>query len=263
MHIFQSISQQSLFYLALRHPNLVPSVDLTIQIQLDTLLWFQYAGTMKYLKETIFLILLSPPTSSASECVRWFLDSGLLPGQSDCEIKCSISPTDMGNFHCPERCANLCEQNLSDQVLEYAPRLNQGDKALISRFPIQALKIYRAKDKADDLTIKVFKTTGKNDESDAFRHFVWSALITQDLGEKDAKMFLNAHEIEPGQSSKEKEMDLKNNEYGVEYILSRKTIGKPIEIKDIEVEALLRLRSGQLVVIEKKFEKIPNGYYSK
>lgn len=218
---------------------------------------------MRYSNIVLSLVLLSSTTSYASDCVKWFLGSGLLPGQPDCEIKCSISPADMSTFQCPDTCSNLCEQNLSDQILVYAPRLTPGDKALISRFPLQAVKVYQAKVKADDLTIKIFKKTSKNDESDAFRHFVWSALVTQDLGEKEARMFLNAHETEAGQSKKEKEMDLTNNNYGVEFVLTRNRGQAAFDLKDIEREALNRLRSGKLLVIDKKLEKIPDGYYSK
>ncbi len=49
----------------------------------------------------------------------------------------------------------------------------------------------------------------------AFRHYVWSGLITRDLNESSAREFLNAHEENPRQPRIEKEMDEYNNERGI------------------------------------------------
>lgn len=49
-----------------------------------------------------------------------------------------------------------------------------------------------------------------DDESDAFRHFVWAALLTKELGKARAKEFLDAHETDPDQPHIERQMDLKS-----------------------------------------------------
>ena len=55
-----------------------------------------------------------------------------------------------------------------------------------------------------------FLRDGFNDESDAFRHAVWSALMTRDIGEILAEEFATNHEINSD------EMDLHNNKIGRE-----------------------------------------------
>lgn len=65
------------------------------------------------------------------------------------------------------------------------------------------------------------------------------------------------------QSKQEKEMDLFNNAQGIEFFIKNKKLGEKIELKDVEKEALSRLRQRKLKIIDSKFKKIPGGYYSK
>ena len=141
--------------------------------------------------------------------------------------------------------------------------LTKGDREMIAKHPADALKVYQAKQKADDLSLKVFKQQGRNDESDAFRHFVWAALVTKELGQEKANEFLNAHEDEISQPLREKEMDTINNNFGVEYVVKQSGSGKPIELDQIEKMALEHLKSRELKVLTPSNKKIPDGYYSK
>lgn len=208
------------------------------------------------------LFLYSCPLQ-ANECLGWFLRSGLTPKTNDCELKCSVTPVDLGNFSCPSQCSDLCSKSLADHVLAYVPRLTEGDKAIVAKMPYEAYKVFVAKEKVDKLTSQVFKNPGRKDESDAFRHFVWSVLLVQEIGTDKARMFLEAHEIDTTQSNQEKEMDLFNNDQGIKFSVENKKNGKSLELDEIEKEGLLRLRQKKLKVISPRLKEIPRGYYSK
>lgn len=208
-----------------------------------------------------FLLLVQTQISYANDCFNWFLQSGLAAKGKDCELKCSVTPVDMGTFSCTAECSELCSKTVSERILNYVPRLTDGDKIAITKMPYESYKVFKAKQKVDKLTVKIFKNPGRKDESDAFRHFVWSVLLAQDLGTTKAQIFLNAHEEDPTQSKKEKEMDLFNNEQGLTFFKAKADLD--LELSQIEKEALTRLKQKKLKVLEPKLDKIPGGYYSK
>ena len=190
---------------------------------------------------------------------------GVEPGHPSCELKCSAGLVDLDTFDCPDQCKELCAAVLPNKLIDsfkYVKGITQGDRAVIAKYPKDALKVYMAKEKVDKLTEKVFGKAGQNDESDAFRHFVWSALLTKELGEKKARIFLSAHEQDPGQPEQEKSMDLSNNEEGVQFAVQKKEKGQDWEIDSVEAEALERLRGKKLKVLTPSGKKVPGGYYS-
>jgi hypothetical protein len=212
----------------------------------------------------IFLYLI-PLQSHADECIQWFLKTGIKPGTPSCEVTCSSAMVDMGTFTCPNRCTELCKSELPNQVanIPYVKGITEGDKVVIAKYPKEALKVYAAKKRADDLTLKVFGSEGKNDESDAFRHFVWSGLLVKEIGAEKAKIFLTAHEQDPGQPAAEKKMDTANNTQGVNFAVSEIKSGKNIDLDTLERAALEKLKQKQLDVLSPSNKKIPEGYYSK
>jgi hypothetical protein len=57
-----------------------------------------------------------------------------------------------------------------------------------------------------------FNRDGADDESDAFRHVLWNALMVRDIGENLAEEFATNHEIfDKYQTQRQKEMDMHNN----------------------------------------------------
>ena len=195
---------------------------------------------------------------------KWFKEAAVAK-DSQCNIKCSALSVDMGTFDCPNRCNDFCKEPAKKQSLpfKYPKGLTKGDREMIAKYPVDALKVYQAKQKADDLSLKVFNKPGLNDESDAFRHFVWAALLTNELGQDKANLFLNAHENEDSQPLREKDMDIANNNMGVEYITSQMKNGKTVDLDTIEKIALEKLKSHELKVLTPSYKKIPDGYYSK
>lgn len=214
----------------------------------------------------IAFLVISQLVFADENCSKWFAATGIKPNSPNCEASCSSTIVDMDSFSCTNQCDILCKTNLPKPAikpLSYLKRLTDGDKTAISKYPKEAIQVFAAKEKADDLTIKVFKKEGKNDESDAFRHFVWSALLVKELGVEKAKYFLDAHENDPSQPKQEKDMDIKNNQRGVDYAVKNINDKQSLELNKIEQAALDELRNKQLVVLSPKFKNIPDGYYSK
>jgi hypothetical protein len=129
-------------------------------------------------------------------------------------------------------------------------KVNPSEADLILKHPIDANKIHKAMKDSFSLTQKNFpNSTAHNNSADAFRHYMWSGLSAHSIGSERAEQFLSAHEQDPNQDPKEKEMDLFNNAKGRE---------KAIELKDslnfqseLEKQALNALKAGELKVLRK------------
>ncbi|WCN09008.1 DUF6973 domain-containing protein [Marinomonas mediterranea] len=93
--------------------------------------------------------------------------------------------------------------------------LTDDEKSYLKRNIHHVFIIKKARDTAYRETAKIFGYNGRNDQSDAFRHCFWSALLAKELGEKNAKKFTSAHESSPTNAINEKLMDLHNNDIGL------------------------------------------------
>ena len=190
-------------------------------------------------------------------CEEWFRSANLKPGQ-DCEIKCASTKVRMDTFHCTSLCNKLCKENTVNNKpypktllgkMLYYPGLTSSEKELIKDYPQEALIVFIQKERAEAKTEKLFPNGSLNDESDAFRHFIWAGLITKELGEEKAKLFLDAHENDPRQSPAEKGMDLANNRAG---ILSALILKKQnhLNLEELVMSALEELKNNQLSVLK-------------
>ncbi len=90
--------------------------------------------------------------------------------------------------------------------------LNPAEKELALKHPLQAIKVYDCASKATNATIEYYGTNGWQNNSDAFRHCCWNALMKKAMGESAAEQWATAHEYES--SGLDKEMDLFNNAVG-------------------------------------------------
>lgn len=200
------------------------------------------------------LLLVSTAASAGDECLQWMLDGGALPGSKGCESSCVIIGVDMRTFTCPNQCEKLCRVYLPDYItnnLTWAGNLTDSDKGLIKKFPLDALKVYQSKKTAEESTKRLFKDNFRNDESDAFRHFVWSGLLTKKLGGERAQLFLNSHESSPNLPPEEVDMDKFNNRRGTsmaEELIKNKKFSR----ENLKKEALKALGEEKLKVIHKR-----------
>lgn len=190
------------------------------------------------------------------DCDVWFQSLGVHSNDSDCLLKCASARVGMGDYDCPVRCPDFCSQDIvtnalfSVQTIIYYPGLTKAERALVSQYPIQSIGVYVSKEKAEGLTIDTFKISRSSDESDAFRHFTWSCLLTMELGEEIALKFLSAHEQnDKMQSDAERSMDTANNNVGISKC---KSLGKEnISLEEIKKMGLEELKNKNLNVIKR------------
>jgi hypothetical protein len=187
-------------------------------------------------------------------CYEWFAFAKIAKGH-DCEMKCAMLDTDMGTFDCPARCSDFCrEQPVVNKILGtlvYYPLLNPVERTLIKSYPKEAILVYKAKGTAEGATKRNFHRNDQDDESDAFRHFVWAAAMREDLSAEMAKKFLDAHESNEPDSDPGKAMDLANNRAGLLAAESLLKAGK-LNQEEIEKAALNELRNKTLIVLKPK-----------
>jgi hypothetical protein len=146
----------------------------------------------------------------AADCNKWFIHWKLKPGPS-CIDLCQNrgiggKPEDM---ECAAQCRKLCDKALPDKPFYsgktlaaagvYYPGLNPTEKELIKENPMEAFKVFLQKNTAESETSHYFPKGGFNDESDAFRHYIWAGLLTDKLGAERAKIYLDAHENDPAE----------------------------------------------------------------
>ena len=203
------------------------------------------------IKTTVVIVIffLTCPIFAGSldpKCIKWFQKSKM--DSPSCEIDCTILPVDMGTFLCHDQCELLCTHN-TERRLVYYPGLTQAEQRLIKENPLEALIVFIQKNRAESSTTRNFPDQGINDESDAFRHFVWASLLTKELGLSRSKTYLNAHEEDPAQPQNEREMDLFNNELGMQFAEEAlKT--SDVTLEKIEKEGLTQLQNKKLKVLK-------------
>ena len=83
---------------------------------------------------------------------------------------------------------------------------------LVKEHPKQATKVYKCSQEAIMITKLLYGESGQDDNSDAFRHCLWNALMTKEIGKKATKKWANAHEY--GKKGKSTKMDKHNNSVG-------------------------------------------------
>jgi len=187
-----------------------------------------------------------------TECESWFKSSKLVVGSKNCELSCASLKTGLDTFMCPNQCTNLCKADSHNPLLSkfiFYPGLTPAEKILIEKNPKAALVVFIQKIRAEKSTNRNFPDQGINDESDAFRHFVWAGLLTKELGVSKAKLFLDAHESDPVQPKKERQMDIHNNNRGqraAEDLIQN----KQWKIENLEQVGLKELRLKQLQVLK-------------
>ncbi len=138
------------------------------------------------------------------------------------------------------------------------PTLTPSERELVKQKPTSAFKAFFNMISAERESEKRFPDSTKNGPADAFRHFVWAAMLSRDLGEDEARKFLGAHETLVGQPIAEKEMDQFNNDRG---ILSSKDLLKTRKFSDYEIFdlAAIEIKNGKLKILN--FERRKNSDY--
>ena len=131
------------------------------------------------------LVFILVQNCYTTTCNNWFNSLKLIPSPK-CLFKCLSAPTGMATFNCTKKCPEFCkEKNTNDPNsiyrLAYYSGLTIEELKLIKKYPEKAYLVYKQKKITEKLSKKYFKRIDVNDESDAFRHFVWAALLVKEI----------------------------------------------------------------------------------
>jgi hypothetical protein len=120
--------------------------------------------------------------------------------------------------------------------------LTDAEISLIASYPLRAAQLLRTKDDAES-TAKVAHERDEQVPQDAYRHILWSYLLTKKYGAEFAERVTNAHEEgDTGNSPAEREMDYHNNAVGRSY--AEQSVPRQ--------QILTRLESDQAVIRESR-----------
>jgi len=181
--------------------------------------------------------------SVPAECVDWFKASRVKSTDKECVSRCINLSLGMATFTCSEHCDLFCEK--APQKIYNLFGVCPSEFTLFFSKNESANKVNDSASRAKELTERKFLKNRQDDESDAFRHFVWAALSAQSVGREDASNFLEAHESCEGLNFGT-EMDRSNNEQGLEFWKTRPKFTEDELIK----EGLRKIKHRELIVIK-------------
>lgn len=163
-----------------------------------------------------FFILILFFIQSTYACEDWFKLLNIKDSKK-CQEICRTSKTDMATYLCPQQCDVLCKNFKHNAIKDlnfYG--LTDAEVKYCKENPVSCAKAYELSWEAEKACLSIYTRSSTNDESDACRHYIWAMQLSKNLGLENARIILNAHENNPKQDLKEKEMDLQNNELGLQ-----------------------------------------------
>ena len=162
----------------------------------------------------LFFLSLVLVVETSFACENWFKNLKITNAKS-CSSICRTAKTDMATYLCPSQCDQLCKSLNQKTTKIESPNfydLTDDEVSLCKKEPILCANVYLFGHLAEKKCNEIYSVSDHNDESDACRHYMWSFYLLKNFGLQKAKEFLNAHENNPKQNQKEKDMDVANNE---------------------------------------------------
>ncbi|MCG8450103.1 MAG: hypothetical protein MI725_11065 [Pirellulales bacterium] len=119
----------------------------------------------------------------------------------------------------------------------FSEKLTAAEVALVAANPLRAPKLLRIKDDAES-TAESAHDKDSAVPQDAYRHVLWSFLLTRKYGAEFAEQVTSAHEQgDTGNTAAERDMDLHNNRIGRHYaaqkLKRRQVLQKVLEDADV------------------------------
>lgn len=121
-------------------------------------------------------------------------DSDLYPV---CELIIEIKQAQpMAAEQDPAQIVQAVEERLAMDRVSYDDwnKLTYAEKLLVAAYPTVAYDVNKCRNWASSTTDSYYGHGGSGDNSDAFRHAYWNALMSLQIGDFYAEMFANAHE---------------------------------------------------------------------
>lgn len=108
------------------------------------------------------------------------------------------------------------EKDIRTMADTFELELSNEEVAIIAHYPMRAPLIMRITSDAKESSRQARRRDPSVPE-DAYRHVLWSFLLTQKFGETFAEQVTDAHETLPTNTAAERNMDFHNNRIGREY----------------------------------------------
>lgn len=211
----------------------------------------------KYITPTfVIFIFLFSWNPSLNACEKWFSNLNI-KDESLCESKCRTSRIDMSSFDCTDKCDKLCRKLKAKKSpetlygLESMYALTDDEITFCKQNKINCVKAYKESWNAEKICLSIYSSSNTNDESDACRHYVWSILLSREIGKKDAETVLSAHENNPREDQEQKNMDSKNNKIGLESYQKNKD--KFISDEAIKQSFIDELKKDKFIILKPKY----------
>lgn len=166
---------------------------------------FNFRSTVETLQKEARAILLDGSTSLQVDC-RGELTFNLRGRPRIAKILTEPAP---GGY-----AFRLDRTDLMEISDHFDPPLTDAEIGLLSRYPLRTAKLLEIKEKAETVSEREFELDKKFPQ-DAYRHVLWSYLLTSAYDEEFAKEVTDAHERDAvSNTAAEREMDLRNNDVG-------------------------------------------------
>ena len=110
----------------------------------------------------------------------------------------------------------LNQDDLQFVAPKFADRLSDGDIQLIAKHPFKAPRLLEIRQETEEKT-RELRWGEKDFAEDAYRHVLWSYLLTKEYGKEFAMLVTNAHEYGSYNSEEEMAKDRQNNQVGIAY----------------------------------------------
>ncbi len=108
------------------------------------------------------------------------------------------------------------EKDIRKMADTFELELSDEEVAIIARYPIRAPLVMQITSDAKQTAQLAFRSD-RNVPEDAYRHVLWSYLLTQKFDAEFAELVTDAHETLPTNTAAERKMDFHNNRVGREF----------------------------------------------
>lgn len=205
-----------------------------------------------YLYRLVFLAAFFLVSSLKAEiCDDWF-GKLKIKNKLECESLCRVGMVDMATYMCRQQCDLLCKKSDDKKnVSENFYGLTDNEIEFCKQNKLACLKAYKLSWDAENICLSIYAYSDMNDESDACRHYVWSILLSREIGEKHAETVLNGHENNPKEPKEQQAMDLANNRLGLFNFQKNKENFKSDE--DIKKSFIDQLKKNKFIVIKPNY----------
>ena len=112
----------------------------------------------------------------------------------------------------------LNREDLEQVGPKFADRLSRGDLDLVANHPLKAPRLFEIRRLTEEQS-RAIRWSGIDFPEDAYRHVLWSYLLTLEYGADFAQVVTNAHEFGSYNTPEEAAKDRWNNQIGIHYAL--------------------------------------------